>query len=540
MANRSAGLSCLSIDPHDQNITNPLLHFHGCIEIWERDAFLEGKVDIWEEELKHQNKFLNPQDAKTKVDRMKESWRSNFEGRYLLAAAHLHEAMTTYKDRRLLKKYLAKDPPIHPRRTLDQAYYWTLESTKKRDKDQVLYRGTTVNGDNFHRHSKKGTEILEKDCLICRNNIRMISRVVMVDQLWMWVLDAKTLITCFPKRYGANRQDYSGVHKSIRAGLEDLDSNQIRTVFELGLIVLDKCTTTFFSRTKSLDRRPQVIDEFSKAIGNIMHNQTLAFDQLWRWTDKARIIYQSPGRHNTKGRHISLLDINPEGKLDREIGDIIEELDIMLRISNIHQDIVKRYIEQAERALDPDADFRKIFEHSPQKARVPEPGREEAYQDYESFKVRGNECQDKINRQVKDLESLRQSAKNTADGVLHLLTMKQQQAGVDQAWQAVKQTSDLCRVVFVSFVFAFSSWIRVWIWSFYARASTRIWTKTGIFTFFDERKKVGSILEETNAMIDEMKIKARDLASLKKKLRRECEKRREGERLRQARGGDAV
>jgi hypothetical protein len=49
----------------------------------------------------------------------------------------LSEAMDYYQEEELLKEYLHNDPPFHPRRTLDQSYYWTLRSTKKRDQDQV-------------------------------------------------------------------------------------------------------------------------------------------------------------------------------------------------------------------------------------------------------------------------------------------------------------------------------------------------------------------------------------------------------------------
>lgn len=200
-------------------------------------------------------------------------------GLYLLAAAHLCEGMATYRDRKFLWEYLPKDPPLHPRRTLDQSFYWTLKSTKKRDRDQVIYRSTTARQSHFHRYNQYDKNLrwpdhvgLEKgqDCEPCKVNIKKVSRVVMVDQLWMWVLDQKTIITCFPKRYGANKQDYSGVHKSIRTRLETLDPNTMRTVFELAIIILDECTNTFFRRAKSQDRQPQVIDEFSKAIGNIV------------------------------------------------------------------------------------------------------------------------------------------------------------------------------------------------------------------------------------------------------------------------------
>lgn len=196
-------------------------------------------------------------------------------GKYLMAVAKLYEGMANYRDKMLLRKYLSDDPPLHPRRTLDQAFYWTLRSTKKRDCDQVVFRGTTTKPDDFHRFDPKAEEWpkhveyeIEGTCQECTFNIQKLSRVVMVDQLWMWILDSKTIITCFPKRYGANKNDASGIHKSIRSRLEEIGS--VRTVFELGLIILDECSKTFFDRTRTLDRRPQVINEFARAIGNIV------------------------------------------------------------------------------------------------------------------------------------------------------------------------------------------------------------------------------------------------------------------------------
>jgi hypothetical protein len=61
-------------------------------------------------------------------------------GRLLLYAAELKEQMDFDTDEKLLKEYIHADPPLHPRRTLDQAYYWTLSSTEKRDRDQVSFR----------------------------------------------------------------------------------------------------------------------------------------------------------------------------------------------------------------------------------------------------------------------------------------------------------------------------------------------------------------------------------------------------------------
>jgi hypothetical protein len=91
-------------------------------------------------------------------------------GQYLLDIANVYDAMDIEPDVRLLSEHLhpheTKTPPLHGRRTLDQSYYWKLENTGRRDKDQVVYRGT-----------KAG------------NSIYRTTRVIMVDQLWLYVLD---------------------------------------------------------------------------------------------------------------------------------------------------------------------------------------------------------------------------------------------------------------------------------------------------------------------------------------------------------------
>lgn len=45
-------------------------------------------------------------------------------GQYLIDAARLYEGIVSYRDKKLLDQYLMSNSPLHPRRTLDQAYYW--------------------------------------------------------------------------------------------------------------------------------------------------------------------------------------------------------------------------------------------------------------------------------------------------------------------------------------------------------------------------------------------------------------------------------
>lgn len=194
-------------------------------------------------------------------------------GQVLIDAARLYEAIVTYRDKMLIRKYLYHDPPLHPRRTLDQAYYRTLKTTKARDRDQVVYRGTRPDPphsidlktrewtcfDDVTDSKEQRTENTQEQkperkdqfCVHCANHVRKVSRILMVDQLWLWILDDKTIITAFPKRYGLNKQDPTGMHKSIRVRLQSLRPGHIKTVFDLALIILDELTNVFFDRTKT-------------------------------------------------------------------------------------------------------------------------------------------------------------------------------------------------------------------------------------------------------------------------------------------------
>ncbi len=73
-------------------------------------------------------------------------------------------------DERLLRHSLQdmSDSPLHIRRTLDQSYFLTLEDTASRDRDQVVFRETSS-----------------------RTRLDAVARVVMVDQLWLWILDER-------------------------------------------------------------------------------------------------------------------------------------------------------------------------------------------------------------------------------------------------------------------------------------------------------------------------------------------------------------
>ncbi|KAI0024073.1 hypothetical protein F4780DRAFT_769011 [Xylariomycetidae sp. FL0641] len=535
-------------------------------------------------------------------------------GQYLIDAARLYEGMTNYRDKKILRSYLHREPPLHPRRTLDQAYHWTLNSTRKRDRDQVVYRSTTAPSEDLHSYDRdKGKWPQHQDfgivghCETCHGNIKKVSRVVMVDQLWMWILDERTIITCFPKRYGVNKHDTSGVHKSIRMRLQDNGPDQIRTVFDMGLLILDECSKTFFDRTKFVDDQPQVLESFSKAIGNLSHQQTVAAERLWRWTDEASVVYRSQGSADKPDLHVPLLDIQPEGKLEREIKDIIEELDIMLHIVKTHKEISKRFIANAQHMLDPEAEFedkkymthRNRWEASRQRRRGSvsqrdlhtiqeqeqerEHRQEERRADYHWFRLNADEYLGSVITRIEELEELRSSAMATADDVKSLLELKQQQAGVVQAWQAVRQSEESIRqgrsimmftlvtivflplsflssvfgmnnmeftgngweisaqfrlmfsisagVIVASLLFAFSTWIRAAIYYVYLFLTTNFVVKTRLYdVYLDINRPSKKVHNNIAEWADRMKMNRRKKRFEARRAKREKKEKKDEER----------
>lgn len=109
-------------------------------------------------------------------------------------------------------KYLGYDPPFHTRRTLDQFGYPNLSDTRPRDDDQMLYKMTK----NFPRGREdvvasnvkpRGNE-RERECPKPANgdenkpdfnkdsslNLKD-GKVLMVDQVWLWIVDNGMNIT---------------------------------------------------------------------------------------------------------------------------------------------------------------------------------------------------------------------------------------------------------------------------------------------------------------------------------------------------------
>lgn len=172
-----------------------------------------------------------------------------------------------------------------------------------------------------------------------------------------------------------------------------------------------------------------------------MHKQTVAFERLWRWADNASDIYKSNGNGDASELHVTLLDIHPEGQLEREIKDIVEELDIMIHITKVHEKMLSAFTSNAENLLDPFGKFgenkkremisntlrgetKRIAESLAEyeKERETPAGDvksafEKRRDDYNWFKLNADELLETIKGRIDELEELRKIAGRTADSV---------------------------------------------------------------------------------------------------------------------------
>lgn len=104
----------------------------------------------------------------------------------------LEISIDTSMERMLMWQYLQSKRPVHCRRTLDQYGYPSLHNTTMRDGDQVLYKRTKKKPAQpkehmrwSERHSNRHVDSEEPQL----PPDDPIAKVLMVDQLWLWILN---------------------------------------------------------------------------------------------------------------------------------------------------------------------------------------------------------------------------------------------------------------------------------------------------------------------------------------------------------------
>ncbi|OAA37606.1 ankyrin repeat protein [Beauveria brongniartii RCEF 3172] len=204
--------------------------------------------------------------------------------------------------------YLGNDPPINCRRTLDQFGYPSLRDTRSRDDDQMLYKLTkervglnglqqqlqsqgssTRDGSNRSGNESGNTGWKERLTRLRGQNQDqggdedvLNGNVLMVDQLWLWVIDTQTVVTFFPKREGDPIEgplfQQADLRDSIFNEVNVDVTRQCESALDLAALSVLHAVTVLLERSSHPDL--EVFRIFEEAISVLTEKLTLSLKEF--------------------------------------------------------------------------------------------------------------------------------------------------------------------------------------------------------------------------------------------------------------------
>lgn len=182
----------------------------------------------------------------------------------------------------LIWQYLGCEPPIHFRRTLDQFGYPNLRSTVARDDDQMLWKRTRKPA-RLDAQLRDYLEGADDDTEDTQPTEFMDGNVLMVDQLWIWIVDEKTVVTFFPNQEATTSEgklfEQSNLHSSVYNELNGDLARRFETAGDLAALIMLHATTVLLDKTLHHDL--QVLRIFEESISILVRIITCRIFPLW-------------------------------------------------------------------------------------------------------------------------------------------------------------------------------------------------------------------------------------------------------------------
>ncbi|PWY93166.1 hypothetical protein BO94DRAFT_616050 [Aspergillus sclerotioniger CBS 115572] len=349
------------------------------------------------------------------------------QGRFRPVPSNISESSLESK---LIWKYLGNEPPIHIRRTLDQFGYPNLRSTVARDDDQMLWKRTRK---VVNLNDEIKVTVQPEDGPEAKNTF-MDGKVLMVDQLWLWIVDEKTVVTFFPNQEATTAEgklyEQSNLYNSIYNELNGDLARRFETAGDLASLIVLHAVTVLLDRT--LHRDLQILRIFEESISILTEIVTKSFK---RFRNRGFNTRPADYNKNAEGRPMSAAERDErDNKVARrnredlstllELRDIVDELGTILKL-----------LEQQTTTV---TTMTSYFEHK---------GCGKAFMKSALSRL------DEYRNQVLDM---RENATLAQKAVENLLDLKQKQASVDESrlarWEA-EVTQDQSRSVMVFTVF---------------------------------------------------------------------------------------
>ncbi|KAL4883005.1 hypothetical protein BJY04DRAFT_216723 [Aspergillus karnatakaensis] len=236
--------------------------------------------------------------------------------------------------------------PEHTSMTLDQYYYASLDNTEERDKDQVLSRYITkikqqVKGDDT-KH--------DTNCNAPENNAAHTpdtpTEILVVNQLWLWGLDDKTLIIGTTRE--APGSDNSFMQNMLDALRSQSKGSEVSAQSMIELIL--SVSVGYFDRRRIDVNGTKVspLEVFSNSI-RLVRNQEATLYQSFKESVNAAKNQRLSRMERTK--NAASTDDKSQGEHDNEHQDITEETELLQEIKDICDElnILKNLAEDQER-----------------------------------------------------------------------------------------------------------------------------------------------------------------------------------------------
>ncbi|KAF2805695.1 uncharacterized protein BDZ99DRAFT_109846 [Mytilinidion resinicola] len=245
---------------------------------------------------------------------------------------------------RFLWHHLIPGDLLHCRRSLDQYMYSTLPDTSARDKDQILHKCTRKGIGSLSNEAPDHEDV---DSVHDQSNdVDETGNVLVVDQLWMWVLDDASVVTFFPPKeveLSTNKDKPTPAHSSaidldpsnfvsarliaegdlrtcIQREIEDSE-DPFKNQWDLAAFIVKHVVTALFDRFE--DSGPQALRNFAEYIDKLIEKQATS----WASLNLRRGLSLADSSKEIKQVFQDLRDL-------RELRDVEDELRIITKILN--------------------------------------------------------------------------------------------------------------------------------------------------------------------------------------------------------------
>ncbi|KAI0000093.1 hypothetical protein F4779DRAFT_604959 [Xylariaceae sp. FL0662B] len=266
--------------------------------------------------------------------KLQSQWDTSGSPTFSESSVKVTEGLETVTRNYLFYKHNDNDLPLHPRRTLDQSYYYMLKDTAYRDRTQVVARWNHAT----YKNSIAATSRVPRPK---KHNI------LMVDQLWLWIIpstnqsDPDTVITCFPQRTGAVPSYLDDIRSCV---LSDEYGSTIRAVWDIGVRIISTCISIF--NQDHGEESLQFLKFFESAIGNSEEKISKLFHRFLRYADKLHSLQEKyPGYQQRRSKYLKkLLDIREEFKLFEDVQDILDEIKMVESVLDQQKEVFEKLV----------------------------------------------------------------------------------------------------------------------------------------------------------------------------------------------------